>query len=63
MHPSEECKDDNIGETKRHIAERIKYHNSKDNSFHLLKYARENGQTHVCEKDLGKIINQYLNKK
>ena len=31
------------GKTKRHIVERIKDHNSKYNSSHLLKYARGNG--------------------
>ena len=49
--PNEGCKDDYVGETKRRIVERIKDHNSKDNSSHLLKHAHENGHTHVWEKD------------
>ena len=39
-----------VGETKRHIAERIKDHNSKDRSSYLLKHACENGHTRVWEK-------------
>ena len=31
----------------RDLVEGIKYHNSKDNSSQLLKYAFENGPTHV----------------
>ena len=46
----EECKDDDVGETKRRIAERSKDHNSKDNSSHLLKHARKNGHTHFGGK-------------
>ena len=45
--PNEGCKDDYVGETKRCIVERIKDHNSKDSSSHLLKHAHENGHTHV----------------
>ena len=36
---------------KRCIVERIKDHNSKDNSSHLLKHAHENGHTHAWEND------------
>ena len=35
---SEGCKDDHDGETKRRIVETIKDHNSKGNSYHLLKH-------------------------
>ena len=49
--PNHGCKDDYVRETKRCIAERIKDHNSKDNSSHLLKHAHENGHTHVWEND------------
>ena len=55
----EECKDDDVGETKRRIAERIKDHNSKDNSSHLLKHACENGHIHVWEKDFQTLGNNY----
>ena len=36
---------------KRHTVEKIKDHNSEDNSPHLLKHARENGRAYVWEKD------------
>ena len=57
--PGEGCKDDYVGETKRCIVERINDHNSKDNSSHLLKHARENGLTHVWEKDFQILANNY----
>ena len=44
---------------KRDIAERMKDHNSKHNSSHLLKHARENGHTHVWEKDFEMLGNNY----
>ena len=53
------CKDDYVGETKGRIVERIKDHNSKHNSSHLFKYARENGLTHVWEKDFQISGNNY----
>ena len=57
--PNEGCKDDYVGKTKRRIVERIKDHNSKDNSSHLLKHARENSYTHVWEKVLHILDNNY----
>ena len=57
--PDEGCKDNYVGETKRRIVERIKDHNSKDNSSHLLKHARENGHTHVWKKDFKILGNNY----
>ena len=56
---NEGCKDDYVGETKRRIVQRIKDHNSKDNSSHLLKHGRENGHTHVWEKDFQILGNNY----
>ena len=46
-YPSKGCKDDYVGERKRHIVEKIKDRNSKDNNSHLLKHACENGYYHV----------------
>ena len=57
--PDEGCKDDYVGETKRCIVERINDHSSKDNSSHLLKHTRENGHTHVWEKDFQILANNY----
>lgn len=46
--PSEERKDDYVRETKKKdTVEKIKDHNSEDNSPHLLKHARENGRAYV----------------
>ena len=65
--PNEACTDDYVDETKRRTVERIKDHNSKDNSSHLLKHACENGLTHVWKKDFqilsNLIINQTLKEK
>ena len=44
---------------KRGIVERMKDHNSEHNSSHLLKHARENGHTHVWEKDFEMLGNNY----
>ena len=43
-------KSDYVGETKRDIVEKIKDHNSKDNSSHLLKHAREKWSQPCLEK-------------
>ena len=45
--------------SERGIVERMKDHNSKHNSSHLLKHARENGHTHVWEKDFEMLGNNY----
>ena len=47
------------GRTKRRIVERIKDHNSKNSSSHLLKHAHENGRTHVLGKDFQILCNNY----
>ena len=57
--PNEGYKDDYVGETKKCIVERIKDRKSKDNSSHLLKHARENGYTHICEKGFQILGNNY----
>ena len=44
---------------KRRIEERIKGHNSKDNSSHLFKHARENGHSHVWKKDFQVLGNNF----
>ena len=48
--PSKGRKGDYVGETKRCIVERVKDHNSKDNSSHLLKHAYENGHIRLAER-------------
>ena len=51
--PSEGSKDNYAGETKRRIVERIKDHNSEDNSSYLLKNAR------AWKKDFQILGNNY----
>ena len=57
--PNEGRNNDYVGETKRRITERIKDHNSKDNSSHSFKHARENGHSHVWEKNFQVLGNNY----
>ena len=62
--PSEGCKDDYVRETKRRIVQRIKDHNSKQNSSHFLKHARENGRTYIWDNGFRYYVitfNQNLN--
>ena len=47
------------GRTKWRIVERIKDHNSKNSSAHLLKHGHENGRTHVLGKDFQILGNNY----
>ena len=57
--PKAGCKDDYERETKRRIVERIKDHNNKNNSSHILNHAHENSHTHVWEKDFQISSNNY----
>ena len=49
------CNDNYIGEAKRRIFERFKYHNGREFKSHLLKHTLEKNHQHVSEKDF-KII-------
>ena len=56
---SEGCHENYIGETNRHIVERIQDHNNRDKNSHLLKHTREKGHTHVWENDFMILGNNY----
>ena len=43
--------EDYIGETDRRIKERIIGHNKHDKNSHILKHSREEGHTHIWDKD------------
>ena len=49
--PSEECRENHIGETNRRIVERIQDDNNRDKNSHLLKHVREKGHINVWEND------------
>ena len=57
--PSEGWKDGYVGQTKRRVVEKMKEHNDKDKSSHLLKHALKNGHTHVWEKDFQILGSNY----
>ena len=57
--PREGCHENHIGETNRHIVERIQDHNNRDKNSHLLKHAREKSHIHVWENDFKILCNNY----
>ena len=57
--PSQGCDENYIGETNRHIVERIEDHNNRDKNSHLLKHAHEKGHTHMWENDFKILGNNY----
>ena len=57
--PNQTCTEDYIGETDRRIKERIIDHNKRDKNSHTLKHVREEGHTHVWDKDFKVLGNKY----
>ena len=57
--PNQTCAEDYIGETDRRIKETIIDHNKRDKNSHILKHSREEGHTHVWEKDFKVLGNNY----
>ena len=49
--PSELCDENDIGESGRRIAERVKNHNGTDHKSHILKHSLETGHEHVKSSD------------
>ena len=45
---NDNCNDDYIGEIASHLKERVKDHNGRDKSFHLVKHSIESGHDAVC---------------
>ena len=57
--PNQTCTEDYIGETGRRIKERTIHHNKRDKNSHILKSSREEGHTHVWDKDFKVLGNNY----
>ena len=55
----ESCTDDYIGESGRRVIERVKYHNGRDKSSHILKHSIEKNHTEVTVNDLRVIGRNY----
>ena len=48
-----------VGETDRMTKERVIDHNKRDKNSQILKHSREEGHTHVCDKDFKVSGNNY----
>ena len=57
--PNQTCTEDYTGETDRRIKERIIEYNKRDKYSHILKHSREEGQTHIWDKDFKALVNNY----
>ena len=57
--PNQTCTEDYMGETDRKIQERIIDHNKRDKNSHILKQSREEGHTHVWDKDFKVLGKNY----
>ena len=59
--PEESCTDDSIGESGRRVIERVKDHNSRDKSSHMLIHSIEKNHTEVTMNDFKVIGRNYRN--
>ena len=50
-YPNQTCTKNYIRETNRRVKERIIDHNKRDKNSYILKHSREEGHTHVWDKD------------
>ena len=57
--PNQTFSEDYIGETDRRIKERMIDHNKRDKNSHILKHSREEGHTHVWDKNFKVLGNSY----
>ena len=53
------CNQDYIGECPRRIEERIKDHNGRNKTWHILRYSIESGHNEVLESDFQIIGKAY----
>ena len=60
-HKSHESTDDYIGESVRRVIERVKYHNGRDKSSHMLRHSIEKKYTEVTVYDFKVIERNYRN--
>ena len=61
-YPIELCDENYIGESCRHITERVNDHNGRDNKLHILERSLETGDEHVTSSDFS-IISKNFNGK
>ena len=47
LYATESCNENDVGECARRLNERVKDHNGRDHSFHLVKHAGEAGHLPV----------------
>ena len=57
--PNQTCTEDYIRETERRIKERVIEHNKRDKNSHILKHSREEGHTHLWDRDFKVLGNNY----
>ena len=58
---NENCNDDYIGEIARRLKERVKDHNGRDKSSHLVKHSIESGHDPVCNENFRILDRGYSN--
>ena len=58
---TENCMDDYIGESARHIIERVKDHGGRDTKSHVLKLSSEKEHVEVTKEDFKIISNHFKN--
>ena len=59
--PEELCTDHCIGEPGRRVVERVKDHNTRDKSSHMLRHSIEKNHTEVTMNDFKVIGGNYRN--
>ena len=59
--PEELCTDDYIGESGRRVIERVKDHNGRDKSSHMLRHSIEKNHAKVTANDFKVIERNYRN--
>ena len=58
---AENCSDDYIGGSARHIIERVKNHGGRDTKSHVLKHSSETEHVQVTQKDFKTIGSNFKN--
>ena len=58
---NDNCNDDYIGEIARRLKERVKDHNGRDKSSHLVKHSIESGHDPVCHGNFRILDKGYNN--
>ena len=58
---AENCSDDYIGESARHIIERVKHHGGRDTKSHVLKHSSGKEHVEVTKEDFTIISSNFKN--